>query len=108
MTTLIVTLVLGVGAVIYLIRIGKQLENLEAIKQRWVSTVKSIERVKRFANSAKLITSAWMMTLALFLTLTTSCQSLPGGSLNIAYPERPENPSLSFEDTGGIVLTILK
>ena len=42
-----------------------------------------------------------MMTLALLLALTTSCQSLPGGSLNIAYPERPENPKLSFEDTGG-------
>ena len=42
-----------------------------------------------------------MTTLALFLILTTSCQSLPGGSLNIAYPERPENPSLSFENTGG-------
>ena len=41
-----------------------------------------------------------MMTLVLFLTLTTSCQSLPGGSLNIAYPERPDNPSLSFGDSG--------
>ena len=46
-------------------------------------------------------TSAWMITLVLFLALTTSCQSLPGGSLNIAYPERPENPKLSFEDSGG-------
>lgn len=32
MTTLIVTLVLGVGAVIYLIRIGKQLEKFGSYK----------------------------------------------------------------------------
>ena len=47
-----------------------------------------------------LITSAWMITLALFLLLTTSCQSLPGGSFNLAYPQQPATPDLRFTDTG--------
>jgi len=42
-----------------------------------------------------------MMTLVLFLLLTTSCQSFPGEGINIAYPLRPLDPELSFEDVGG-------
>ena len=42
-----------------------------------------------------------MMTLVLFLLLTTSCQSFPGEGINVAYPFRPVDPELSFEDVGG-------
>jgi len=45
--------------------------------------------------------SAWMITLVLFLLLTSSCQSFPGAGINIAYPFRPVDPDLSFEDFGG-------
>jgi len=41
-----------------------------------------------------------MMTLVLFLLLTTSCQSFPGAGINIAYPPRPGNPALQFKDVG--------
>ena len=44
--------------------------------------------------------SAWMMTLVLFLLLTTSCQSFPGEGMNVAYPQRPVNPTLQFQDVG--------
>ena len=41
------------------------------------------------------------MTLVLcLLLLTISCHSLPGGSLNIAYPDRPEVPALFFDNEG--------
>ena len=42
-----------------------------------------------------------MITLALFLALTTSCQSIPSEGMNLAYPERPANPNLFFQDSGG-------
>ena len=54
----------------------------------------------RSIRSVTLIASAWMITLALFLALTTSCQSIPSEGMNLAYPERPANPDLSFKDVG--------
>ena len=41
-----------------------------------------------------------MMTLVLFLLLTTSCQSIPSEGMNLAYPQRPDNPELRFTDVG--------
>ena len=60
----------------------------------------------KYIKNAMLNTSAWMMTLVLFLLLTSSaCQSLPGGSLNIPYPERPVNPGLEFKNDGDHCVT---
>ena len=55
----------------------------------------------QYAKNEMIRLSAWMMTLVLFLLLTTSCQSFPGEGINIAYPLRPVEPELSFEDSGG-------
>ena len=41
-----------------------------------------------------------MITLALFLALTTSCQSIPNEGMSLAYPDRPNNPTLEFVDEG--------
>ena len=55
----------------------------------------------QYAKNEMIRLSAWMMTLVLFLLLTTSCQSFPGEGINVAYPLRPLEPELSFEDFGG-------
>ena len=55
----------------------------------------------QYAKNEMIRLSAWMTTLVLFLLLTTSCQSFPGEGINVAYPLRPVEPELSFEDFGG-------
>ena len=55
----------------------------------------------QYAKNEMIRLSAWMMPLVLFLLLTTSWQSFPGEGINVAYPLRPLEPELSFEDFGG-------
>jgi len=62
---------------------------------------KSTRCATQYAKNATIRLSAWMMTLVLCLLLTTSCQSFPGEGINVAYPLRPVDPELSFEDVGG-------
>jgi len=70
-------------------------------RRGWGFMEKLTSHALKLARRWTQICAAYTITLAIFLLLISSgCSTVTGGSLNIAYPDRPPTPTAIFKDEG--------